>query len=365
VKRIVIDYSTTFYSQGPPTGIPRTVESISDAIVETCEHEVCFVVVNEKERSFAFLSSDKEKILNLYMPQMNDIFICPGAPWAFEEYISIIKSIESSVFSLKVIIHDLIPYLFPHFYENPDFGSYYFNFVTQLVSHASSIYCNSECTKKDLLTNIKLPSLERKTSVIRLGNDFNRNKRVDGDCDLKLNRFKNNILCVGTIEFRKNQFFLLKAYKRFILENRTAPDLLIIGKIGYLNNQIIHHISEDPILKSRVKILDYVNDDELAYLYANCLFTVYPSLYEGWGLPISESLMYGKNVICSNTSSMVEIAPDLCHFADPLNLRTWCQLILLLSSDKSYRQLNEQKIVDQYNAVTWQNTASSLLNILK
>ena len=362
MKRIVIDYSTTFYSQGPPTGIPRTVESISDAIVETCEHEVCFVVVNEKKRSFAFLSSDKEKILNLYIPQMNDIFICPGAPWAFEEYISIIKSIESSVFSLKVIIYDLIPYLFPHFYENPDFGSYYFNFVTQLVSHASSIYCISECTKKDLLTNIKLPSLERNTKVIKLGNDFNGNKRVDGDCDLKLNRFKNNILCVGTIEFRKNQFFLLNAYKRFILEKRTAPDLLIIGKIGYLNNQIIHHISEDPILKSRVKILDCVNDDELAYLYANCLFTVYPSLYEGWGLPISESLMYGKNVICSNTSSMVEIAPDLCHFADPIKQSDWVKLMSSLCFEDNFREENEKRISSGFQKYKWQDTSKSLLS---
>ena len=361
MKRIVIDYSTTFYSQGPPTGIPRTVESISDAIVETCELEVCFVVVDEKRRSFGSLSADKNEIQNAYVPQKNDILICPGAPWAFADYITIIESIKPSIFSLKVIIYDLIPYLFPHFYENPDFGRYYFNFVTQLVSNASNVYCISECTKKDLLSNTNLPSLDGKTQVIQLGNNFNRIRKYDENCDLNLNQFKNSILCVGTIEFRKNQFFLLKTYKQFIIENSTAPDLLLIGKMGFLNNNISHHISEDPVLKSRVKILDCVNDHELAYLYSNCLFTLYPSLYEGWGLPIGESLMFGKNVICSSTSSMVEIAPELCHFADPIKQSDWLSLMSSLCFEDQLREENETRILNEFQNYKWEDTVRCLL----
>ena len=80
-------------------------------------------------------------------------------------------------------------------------------------------------------------------------------------------------------------------------------------------------------LKEKILVLKGINDEELSWLYRNCMFTAYPSLYEGWGLPVAESLRYGKFCIASKISSVPEIAPDLTKLIDPLDAMEWYNTI--------------------------------------
>ena len=97
-------------------------------------------------------------------------------------------------------------------------------------------------------------------------------------------------------------------------------------------------------------------------LYKRCLFTLFPAIYEGWGLPVAESLKHGKPCISSNTSSMVEIAPHLTRFASPYSIEEWADQIeeLLFSPDQLTSETN--RICSEYIPTKWTETAKAILN---
>ena len=206
--------------------------------------------------------------------------------------------------------------------------------------------------------------IKSKTSVIELGSDFCEKKQISEKILEEFEIPEDFILCVGTIEFRKNQNFLLNVYRRILQDREDFPSLILAGKVGFGNNQIEHQVAYDPILKGKVKIINCLSDANLKLLYENCLFTVYPSLYEGWGLPICESLKYGKNIICSNTSSMIEIGNGLCHYFDPINHHEFKKLILKLATNKNYRVQKESEISSKYLPNTWINCAENIFKIV-
>jgi len=362
--RFVIDYSSFYFHEGNVTGIPRTVESLSTAIKQVSDLPVEYVVIDEYDESFKYFSPNEKKVIDKYIPKSDDNFLCLGAPWKHACYLHAISDIKDTIHAFILLVYDLIPYLFPHFYIDPKFGEYYISFISKIISQANKVFCISKNTYDDLIRLVKDESIESKTSVIKLGSDFSKPEEKTNKSLSDLEIPSKYILCVGTIEFRKNQNFLLKVYRKILQDSKDFPSLILAGKVGFGDNQIEHQIVYDPILRGNVKILNCLTDGDLDLLYKHSLFTVYPSLYEGWGLPICESLMHGKNVVCSNTSSMIEIAPDLCHFADPLNYNEWFRVMLLLSTDSNYRQLKEQKIVYEYKPVHWNDTAHFLLETL-
>ena len=364
MKRLIIDYSTAFYEPGNPSGIPRTVISLTKALLEISHKNIQFVVFNEDKECFENFCFSNNSLKELYHPLQSDVFICLGAPWKHAKYIDTIISIKADIHSLVFLVYDLIPYLFPHFYKDPFFGDYYFNFIKKLISFSNHVVCISKNTREDLLRCTKDDSLKSRISLIELGCEIGLNIKESVTTEFTVKELDKYILCVGTIELRKNQNFLLRIYRNIVLNHNNFPNLVLAGKVAFGNNQIKHHVATDPILRGKVIILDNLSDENLDLVYQRCLFTVYPSLYEGWGLPICESLMYKKNVICSDSSSMTEIAPDLCHHIDPLSYSVWMEKILLLSLDDSYRTEMENNIKNNYKVQTWAKCASQILKII-
>lgn len=359
--RLVIDYSTSYFHEGNPTGIPRTLQSLSKAIHEVSDWPVEYVILDEEYKHFYNFSFKENKILGRYNPKTNDIFLSLGAAWQHACYLDAISDIKKSLHSLIFLIHDFIPYLFPHFYEDPKFGEYYFRFICEITALANKVLCISKNTHNDLIRLVHDESIKTKTSVIELGSDFCEKKQISKKYLKEFEIPGDFILCVGTIEFRKNQNFLLNVYRRILQDREDFPFLILAGKVGFGNNQIEHQVAYDPVLKGKVKIINCLSDANLKLLYQNCLFTVYPSLYEGWGLPICESLMYGKNTICSNTSSMREIGKGLCHYFDPINYKELKKLITKLAVNKKYRVQKESEICLKYLPSTWKDCARNII----
>jgi len=172
-------------------------------------------------------------------------------------------------------------------------------------------------------------------------------------------------LSVGTLEYRKNQVVLLNAYRALLSANfKNLPHLVLVGREGWMNNHLAYQVATDPLLKGYVTVLSDVSDAGLDYLYRNCIFTLFPALYEGWGLPVAESLKYGKPCVTSNISSMPEIAPTLTRFADPLNLTEWVRHISELSGDEYQLQAESARIAKTYKPVLWTETALKILSHL-
>src|SRR5262249_15567171 len=113
------------------------------------------------------------------------------------------------------------------------------------------------------------------------------------------------LLFVSTIESRKNHQVLCRAYAQLVDWGVTGlPRLVFAGGVGHGGRQVIDEIAADHRLRDRVTVLSGASDTELVALYERCLFTLFPSLYEGWGLPVSEALSAGKFCISSNQGSL-------------------------------------------------------------
>lgn len=125
-------------------------------------------------------------------------------------------------------------------------------------------------------------------------------------------------LTVGTIEPRKNYRRLLDAYRILKTQGKAKYPLLVVGGQGWLSDGFASHL-QGLDLGSDVILAGYVSDPELRWLFQNCFGFVYPSLFEGFGMPVLEALGLGAPVLCSNTSSLPEAAGEAALYFDPLD----------------------------------------------
>ncbi|WP_243361184.1 glycosyltransferase family 4 protein [Fundidesulfovibrio terrae] len=155
-------------------------------------------------------------------------------------------------------------------------------------------------------------------------------------------------LCVGTIEPRKNQERLFEALSK-LPGNRQ---LVLAGGRGWLMEDVARRLA-DLGLTGRVKLTGYVDDAELAWLYANCFGFVYPSLFEGFGLPVLEAMSLGAPVITSNVSSLPEVAGDAALLVDPLDGSAIAAAMARLEGDASLRAQLSQAGLSRAATFSW------------
>jgi glycosyltransferase involved in cell wall biosynthesis len=172
------------------------------------------------------------------------------------------------------------------------------------------------------------------------------------------------VLCVGTREIRKNNLTLAKVWQQ--LESKygaSLPRLVFAGRQGWMNEEFDRFLLRTDNVNDSILIVESPSDDELAHLYKNCLFSLFPSFCEGWGLPIGESLWFDRPVIASNLSSMPDVAGDLVDYVDPYDSASIEAAVERLL-DPVYRQ----ERTDQIRAAPkrrWSDFADDLLKELR
>jgi len=170
------------------------------------------------------------------------------------------------------------------------------------------------------------------------------------------------VLTVGSIEPRKNHETLYRAYLMAIEEaGDSLPQLVIVGKPMWRADDLMNILTRHPVLKGRVLCLK-ATDLELAALYENCLFTLLPSLYEGWSLTLPESLGQGKFCLCSDTPPLREIGGDLVDYVEPFDVRGWAEKLILYSSDKRLLARKTAKVVAEWPTTRWVDTAQMFVD---
>jgi glycosyltransferase involved in cell wall biosynthesis len=129
------------------------------------------------------------------------------------------------------------------------------------------------------------------------------------------------VLFVSTIEPRKNHRLLVQIWRRLIERHGAdaVPALVFAGQIGWLVDDLLSELAASHYLDGKIVLAGALADEELRQAYRSCLFTVFPSLCEGWGLPIEESLVQGKFCVASNRTAIPEAGGDLIDYFDPSN----------------------------------------------
>lgn len=174
------------------------------------------------------------------------------------------------------------------------------------------------------------------------------------------------VLCVATIEGRKNHLLLLHAWLSLLRRHGHAvmPDLVLLGRSGYQSGPVLDLIRAAPELRQRVTHLTDVGDGLLALLYERCLFTVFNSFYEGWGLPVTEALAHGKLVLAPDHTSLRQAGGSAALYFTPQSEPELAELAWGLIRDPARRQRLEAEIPGRMALRSWREVAEGLVAAL-
>lgn len=173
------------------------------------------------------------------------------------------------------------------------------------------------------------------------------------------------IYSVTTSMPHKNLIVLLNAYKTLNDNNLFSGKLIVSGQLkGDFKENTLRFIAENH-LENKIILTGFVSDADKNYLYKNSLMVVYPSIYEGFGLPVLEAMAFGTPVITSNVASLPEVGGDACLYFNPKSSDELSQKILLLANDQNLREKIIEKGKLQLNKFNWSKTAKETIEAYK
>jgi len=234
-------------------------------------------------------------------------------------------------------------------------------FIKRSIREADAIIAISESTRQDILNVFHVP--DRKITVTYLGVDhstFNSNASLAAieKVKKKFRITKSYIFYLGTIEPRKNVDLLLKAFER--VKDRTDANLQLVlsGKIGWKVDNLMKAI-RSLVNSGDVVHTGYISEEEAACLYNGAEAFVYPSQYEGFGIPVLEAMACGCPVIASNSSSLPEVVGDAGVLVEPNNMEELAEAILKVLHDGDLRHALKAKGIQRAAHFTWERTAKT------
>jgi len=300
--------------------------------VETYTVELARRIADCPDVELSILAEDYEHVLGRFADQQApDVHLLPSWPEhlrllryalcgraQFQQYDLIHTPVFGSPFMLSRLIrrpgrpklvvtcHDLIPVLVPEYHEFL-FSKYFKYYAPRFIPHVSAFIANSEQTKADMMQVYNIPPEKIRVTYL--------SSKIPVEPKKALPEKEDYLLGVSTIEPRKNFVRVVEAFLEVIDRRPDLPDkLIIVGRTGWGGVPIPELVQR---AKGRVEAPGYVDDAELERLYRGAKALVYPSLYEGFGLPVLEAMAAGCPVITSNTSSLPEVGGDAVLYADP------------------------------------------------
>jgi glycosyltransferase involved in cell wall biosynthesis len=250
---------------------------------------------------------------------------------------------------------DLIPISMPQM--NAGQSHLVHRYYAEMAHYADSITSISFATQRALeefFTDEELPTPHLSVNQLPGIEDSRSESGTESESTTPRHRFvgERYVLSVSTIEVRKNHVLLAKLWAECIREGVEMPKLVLVGRYGWDIDELRRWVDYAPELQDSFVICADVEDDELIELYRDALFTVFPSRIEGWGLPITESLGYGKVCIHSTDPAQLEASQGLMPALHPDDLPNWKSEVLRMVNDDEHRGALEARIASQFQMRT-------------
>lgn len=269
-----------------------------------------------------------------------------------------------------VTVHDLGYKHFPG--AHPLTQRLYLDWSTRFSARAATrVLADSQATRHDLMHFYRIPA--DKIAVVYPGRDESLHRVDPAPVRAKYNLTGDYLLHVGTLQPRKNLVRLIEAFGTVALQSsisnpaplRSGGDglqLLLAGRPGWLSAPVLAKAREHA---GAVRVLEYVPDEDLAGLYSGARAFIFPSLYEGFGFPVLEAMACGAPVICSNTSSLPELAGEAALLVDPLDTSALASAILRILSEADLCGRLVEKGSAQIQKFSWAKAAQEALAVLE
>ena len=264
------------------------------------------------------------------------------------------------------VVHDIIPKVLPEVHTK-DAADRLEATLQPFLTRADRVIVDSESTKRDLLKHFDLPP--DKATVVYAGVDEQYcppegpSKTLYKHLENQYNIYSNYILYIGTIEPRKNIKGLIQAYQLLRTKGNTSQKLVIAGMKGWMYDEV-YALTESLDLAKEVIFTGYVPQEDINTLYGLADVFVYPSLYEGAGLPVLEAFACATPVVCSNVSSIPEMAGDAACLVDPRQPAQIAEAIERVLADAGLRQQMIEKGMQRAKEFSWDRTARQTLEII-
>ncbi len=273
-------------------------------------------------------------------------------PWAVLTYL--FYPIFKRKTKIIQFVPDIIAWHYPEFF--PNIISFVFKIYGHFFANYPSLYIvHSEFTKNDIVKSWNVPP--EKIKVIKLASfvePMTPRENFQGK----------KILYVGTIEPRKGIDKLLDAFE-IVQQEISDAQLILCGKIGWKVDRLVKRIEELTKQNKNVKYLGYVNDEDLIKMFREVDVCVYPSLYEGFGLPPLEAMSCGCPVIASNTSSLPEVVGDAGVLVDPTDITALSNAIIKVLTNKDLQIALSKMGVEKAKTLRLEEQVKKLIEIIK
>lgn len=296
---------------------------------------------------------DRAKTANPVTIDHNTILIFLGALWISDALMLAARNAHDQGAKLVILLYDLTPVLDAH--HTAGVNRLFERYLSIAGTLASSVPAISQSSRRDFESYCEAHNWQPAPgSATALPPGITPRNQQPTQSPWP----RPYALFVGTIEGRKNHLLAFNAWKE--LEN--PPDLVCIGRLGWNANEFLDQYLATNGLNGKISVLDSgVTDRELHDFYQHAEFTIYPSSYEGWGLPVSESLAFGKVTVVADNSSLREAGGNLVDYFESDNQQDFMRVLTTTALNSENRKQREAHIATHPPTfVSWQDVATTI-----
>jgi glycosyltransferase involved in cell wall biosynthesis len=294
-----------------------------------------------------------------------DILLVLGSPWSRDDYAQTVRWVRDELrMPFALLMYDLVPLRHPEWCDRHVTRSFT-DWHKSMLPLADQIFSISRATANDVTAWTRANGIVLPTKVqpIPMGTGLALDQPASSGRpkdSAPVIDHENFALFVSTLEARKNHALLLRVWRRLLadLPRDQVPTLVFAGRIGWLVSDLMQQLENAQWLGGKIRLVRDPTDAELAALYRDCQFTLFPSLFEGWGLPISESLALGRPCIASNRTSLPEAGGALARYFDPENVDDAYRTIRDVILDPAGLQAWRERVAREFRHVSWDESAT-------
>jgi glycosyltransferase involved in cell wall biosynthesis len=372
--RLTVDFDQEFRAAPPPPPVATARRRIRDMILESPRlyqqvqrlrgisftlEQIAEIKAHEAREQVEAEPPPKAPLSEVCL---EDVFLTPnvtiisgGLDWEHKDVRALYKLKRDTGFRYVSIVYDIIPLLMPHFLV-PGYVELLNDYFGELLWLSDGCMCISQATQRDLLDHCR-----------RLGIDPPATRHFPLGCDLpepvetlasvpRVLAGKRYAIFVSTLEPRKNHRAAYQAWQHAIQTGQIDPEtcrLVFVGRPGWNINDLMHEIGTNPLTRDTIVVTGSVDDATLRALYQGADFGIFPSFYEGYGLPVAELLGYGKPCISSTAGSLREVGQSFVVYRDPLDVLGWAEAMAAFFNDPVLLKEHRDRIREKFTPVTW------------
>lgn len=302
-----------------------------------------------------------------------DSLLVLGSPWIHRDYVQTVRwARDERRMRFALLIFDLVPLRRPEWCDQGVISSFT-GWHKSVLPLADQVFTISRATANDVAAWAHETGLVLHNPVqpLPMGTGLNH-EHQQGEGGISLPPVPHlpvpgsYVLFVSTIEARKNHALLFRVWRRLLSElpHTQVPTLVFAGRVGWLVTDLLQQLENSNWLSGKIRLIRNPTDSELMALYRGCQFTLFPSLFEGWGLPVSESLALGRPCVASNCTSLPEAGGHLARYFDPENLDDACRTIRAVIEDPKGLEAWRARVVREFRHVPWGDSATIIRRTL-